>query len=236
MLRARRARQGRTNCRASRGKLGVVNTTQSPSSLFRLLTDAERTASMQHTLRAGWDGAHDLWIFGYGSLVWRPEFEHQEARGATLRGYHRSLCLWSRVNRGTPEQPGLVFGLDRGGSCKGMVYRLAASAVPQVFPQLWQREMPSGAYLPRWLPCHTHQGPVRALAFVMDRRNVGYAGRLPEDQVLHIVRRGVGKYGHCVEYVAETARALRQHGIIDRRLEALVRQLEHSPPEHHLQP
>lgn len=183
---------------------------------------------MHRTLQAGWDGTHDLWIFGYGSLVWRPEFPHEEHRAATLRGYHRSLCLWSRVNRGTPEEPGLVFGLDRGGSCKGMVYRLAASVVAQVFPQLWEREMPSGAYQPRWLACHTPTGPVQALAFVMDRRSSGYAGQLPDDQILHIVRRGVGKYGHCVEYVAETARALRQHGIVDRRLEALVRQLEHS--------
>jgi len=203
----------------------VKTTVSSPA--FRLLTPEERATSMQRTLRSGWDGTHDLWIFGYGSLVWRPEFEHSESRLATLRGYHRSLCLWSRVNRGTPEIPGLVFGLDRGGSCKGMTLRLPSANVESVFPQLWEREMPSGAYLPRWLSCQTAQGPVTALAFVMDRRNSGYAGRLPEHEIVQIVRRGIGRYGHCVEYVAETARALRQHGIIDSRLENLVHRLEH---------
>ncbi len=200
-----------------------------PATHFRLLTPEEKAASMQHTLQQGWDGQNDLWIFGYGSLVWRPGFEHAEARLATIRGYHRSLCLWSRINRGTPERPGLVFGLDRGGSCKGMAFRLRADHVADVFPQLWEREMPSGAYQPRWLSCYTPQGPVTGLAFVMDRGSSGYAGRLPDDRILHIVRHGEGSYGHCVEYVAETARALRQHGIIDRRLETLVRHLD---PDH----
>lgn len=180
---------------------------------------------MERTLRAGWDGQGDIWIFGYGSLIWRPEFEHTEARLAVVHGYHRSLCLWSRINRGTPELPGLVLGLDRGGSCKGMAYRLDAKTIPEIFPRLWEREMPSGAYEPRWLSCGTPHGPVQALTFVMDRNSPGYAGRLPTDEVLRIVRQGVGRYGHCVEYVAETARALREHGIVDGQLEALVRHL-----------
>ncbi len=197
-----------------------------PAASFRLLTAAEKEASMQRTLDEGWNGQNDIWIFGYGSLVWRPGFEHAEARQATLVGYHRSLCLWSRINRGTPEQPGLVFALDRGGSCRGLAYRLRSSQVPNVFPQLWEREMPSGAYQPRWLNVRTPEGSVPALTFVMDRNSSGYAGRLPEQKILSIVRCGQGIYGHCVEYVAETARALRQHGIVDQRLESLVRQLE----------
>src|SRR5690606_29565158 len=143
----------------------------------------------------------------------------QEQCLGTIRGYHRSLCLWSRVNRGTPERPGLVFALDRGGSCRGMAFRLAAADVPTNFPALWEREMPSGAYLPKWLPCVTHTGTVRALVFVMDRANHSYAGRLAPDQILTAVRDGVGKYGTCVEYVVETARALRERGIADHRLE-----------------
>lgn len=193
---------------------------------FRLLSAEERHASMHATLAAGWDGDNDIWIFGYGSLIWRPEFAYAEHRLGTVRGYHRSLCMWSKVNRGTPENPGLVFALDRGGVCKGMAFRLPASDIPTVFPALWEREMPSGAYLPRWLRCATHGGELRALAFVMDRNSPSYTGRLSLDHTLQAVRNGVGRYGHCVEYVASTARALREHGIADRGLEYLVEQIE----------
>src|SRR5690606_14503062 len=203
-----------------------MNTESAPAAIpFRRLTAEESTASMHATLAAGWDGASDLWIFGYGSLIWRPEFVHQEQRLATVHGYHRSLCLWSRINRGTPEQPGLVFGLDRGGACRGMVFRLAADDVPTSFPALWEREMPSGDYLPRWLRCTTTQGDVRALCFIMDRSSPGYAGHLSREEVLAAIRRSTGRYGHCTEYVASTARALREHGIADRRLEQIVQHL-----------
>ncbi len=203
---------------------------------FRLLSPAEREASMHSTLSSGWNGRDDIWIFGYGSLIWRPEFPHSQRILGTIRGYHRSLCLWSRVNRGTPEVPGLVFALDRGGSCRGMVFRLPAEEVPVIFPALWEREMPSGAYLPRWLPCATEQGTVKALAFVMNRANSGYAGRLPIAEIIRAVRNGVGRYGHCADYVLETARALREHGITDRRLEELVRELESTHPANEIDP
>lgn len=192
---------------------------------FRLLTPTEREASMHATLAAGWNGRDDIWIFGYASLIWRPEFPHHERLLGTVRGYHRSLCLWSRVNRGTPENPGLVFALDRGGACKGMAFRLAARDIATSFPALWEREMPSGAYLPRWLPCATSNGTVNALAFVMNRANPGYAGRLSPHETLAAVRNGIGRYGHCTDYVAQTARALREHGIADHRLECIVQML-----------
>jgi len=167
----------------------------------------------------------DIWIYGYGSLIWRPEFEFAEARRARLYGYHRALCLWSRVNRGTPECPGLVFGLDRGGSCCGMVYRLHADCVAEVFPALWHREMSTGAYLPRWLACDTDSGEIRALVFVMDRANIGYAGALPLEETLAIIKRATGCYGPCTDYVTATAQALAQAGIHDERLAAIVRAL-----------
>lgn len=197
----------------------------------RLLTDDELRASMTTALTAGWNQRDDLWVFGYGSLIWRPEFEHTEQRAARVQGYHRALCLWSRVNRGTPELPGLVFGLDRGGACKGMAYRIAAADVPTVFEALWKREMPLGAYLPRWLTCHTAQGPIQALVFVMDRRHSGYAGLLPDDRLVATIRQGHGRYGPCVEYVTETARALQDSGITDRSLDRIVRLLE-APATH----
>lgn len=194
-----------------------------PSS-FRLLTEAERRASLQATMAALPTG-QDIWIYGYGSLIWRPEFDFAERRYALLHGYHRALCLWSRVNRGTPENPGLVFGLDVGGSCRGVVFRIDHSRAPDIMDALWQREMPSGAYIPRWLNCRTENGPVTALVFTMDRNADGYVPTLPQEHLLHIVRNAHGKYGPCIDYVLDTADALRQHDIDDKRLSALARSL-----------
>jgi len=194
------------------------------ASNFRLLTDTERQASLEKSL-AHWDRQSDLWVFGYGSLVWRPDFDFTEQRLALSHGYHRALCLWSRVNRGTPERPGLVFGLDTGGSCRGMAFRIPAAGVPDTMQALWRREMPSGAYIPKWLPCRTRQGIIEALAFVMNRNTDAYVRDLSQDQLIRIVQNAHGSYGPCVEYVLETAQALKLTGIHDKKLEALVREL-----------
>ncbi|MDX3904726.1 MAG: gamma-glutamylcyclotransferase [Pigmentiphaga sp.] len=189
-----------------------------------LLTPAQRQASIESALR-GWDRRQDVWLFAYGSLIWKADFPLQERRMATVRGYHRSLCLWSRINRGTLAAPGLVFGLDRGGSCRGVALRIAAADVEPVFVALWEREMMMGSYHPRWLRCETAGGAVHALAFVIDRRGSGYAGGLEEPELLGAVRRGRGRYGACLDYVRDTAHALREHGIRDHRLERLVQRL-----------
>ena len=192
---------------------------------FRLWTPDERLASMQAALK-DWQPGQDVWIYGYGSLIWRPEFDYLERRLATLRGHHRALCLWSRVNRGTPECPGLVFGLDRGGSCRGVVYRVAGSLVDEFFPALWNREMSTGAYLPRWLNCSTTEGDVKALVFVMNRANPAYVSALPEEDLIAVVRRASGRYGPCTDYVMETVHALRASGIRDARLENVAARLQ----------
>lgn len=194
---------------------------------FRLLTEAERNASLQRSL-AQWQAHEDVWVYGYGSLIWRPEFDFIEKRSALLHGYHRALCLWSRVNRGTPDQPGLVFGLDSGGSCRGMAFRIPADNVPATMEALWRREMPSGAYLPKWLNCRTEEGPVTALVFTMNRNTDAYVRGLPTDRLVHIVRNAHGSYGPCVEYVLETAQALKSSNIHDKRLQALVGELRMS--------
>jgi len=175
---------------------------------------------MQH-----WRAGQDVWVFGYGSLIWRPGFEFEEQRSALLRGYHRSLCLWSRVNRGTPERPGLVLGLDVGGACRGVVYRIAGARVAATLEALWQREMPAAAYLPKWLGCQTPQGRVQALVFVMDRSKPAYASGLSTGQQAQIVRDACGKYGVCSEYVLNTVQALRAANIHDSKLEAVARAL-----------
>lgn len=188
-------------------------------------------ASIRQTLHH-WDGRSDLWVFGYGSLIWRPEFQFLEARRARIHGYHRALCLWSRINRGTPERPGLVFGLDLGGSCTGRVFRIAGAHVPDTMRALWQREMPSAAYIPRWLDCRTDTGTVAGLVFTMDRQDAGYAPGLTIDQTIAIIRQGHGRYGACTDYVLQTASALDNAGIEDRRLRAIAGALRHT--EHSL--
>ncbi|MGE8590049.1 MAG: gamma-glutamylcyclotransferase [Alcaligenes sp.] len=194
---------------------------------FRVLTDDERNASLRQSLdQVQWCGEQDLWVYGYGSLIWRPDFEFVEQRQALLRGYHRALCLWSRINRGTPEQPGLVFGLDVGGSCRGMAFRIPGRDVPKVFDALWQREMPSGAYIPRWLRCRTTQGDIRALVFTMNRKTDAYVPRMPDEQLMQVVHSAQGINGPCIEYVMETASALRRSKILDKRLQSVVQLLQ----------
>lgn len=168
----------------------------------------------------------DVWVFGYGSLIWKPEFDFIEHRPATLPGHHRALCLWSRINRGTPELPGLVFGLEAGGECHGMAFKLAAEQVAPIFETLWRREMSTGAYHPSWIDCHTPQGAVKALAFVIDQAGPAYVSEPPEDALIEIVLRASGIYGSCLDYVTQTADALEAVGINDERLNALVRRLK----------
>ena len=177
-----------------------------------MLTDAVRT----------WGGEQDLWVFGYASLIWRPEFDADEQRPAVVHGWHRALEMRSRVNRGTPQQPGLVFALLPGGACRGVVYRLRPERAEEELDRLWAREMPTGVYDPRLLPCHTPRGAVQALAFTLPRRHESCLARLPDEQMLHILRHARGRYGSTLDYLVETATALRAKGVIDRDVERLM--------------
>jgi cation transport protein ChaC len=171
---------------------------------------------------ARWGGRDDLWVFGYASLIWRPEFHADEHRPARVHGYHRALRMHSRINRGTPERPGLVFALLSGGSCHGMVYRIGRERVPAELQRLWEREMITGVYDPRWLRCQTPQGAVDALAFTLHRRSPSYTGALADEEMLHILRAAQGRYGTTLEYLLQTARSLRENGVRDREIERLV--------------
>ena len=173
-------------------------------------------------LRAQWGGRGDLWVFGYASLIWRPEFDAAEHRSALVHGWHRALRMRSRINRGTPQQPGLVFALFAGGACRGVVYRLRRDSADEELERLWAREMPTGVYDPRFLPCRTPQGVVPALAFTLSRRSESYMGHLGDDQLLHILRHARGKYGTTLDYLADTACALRERGVRDREIERLM--------------
>lgn len=188
----------------------------------RLLTEDELRVSLDCTLRQ-WDGTSDLWLFGYGSLIWNPGLPTVENVRSRVHGYHRGLYLWSRVNRGTPEQPGLVLALDRGGSCAGVAFRLAADGVMPHLEALWRREMPMGSYRPAWLPCALADGRrVAALAFVMRRDVPTYTGKLGEDTVRQVFGCASGRYGTTLDYVRRTVEALRESGMPDRALERLL--------------
>ncbi len=180
-------------------------------------------------LRHQWagSGSPERWVFGYASLIWRPEFDAAEHRPALVRGWHRALRMRSRVNRGTPQQPGLVFALLPGGACRGMVYRLRAEQAEAELDRLWAREMPTGVYDARLLPCRTPQGPVLALAFTLSRRSEACLPHLPEAELVHILRHARGRYGSTLEYLAQTAQALHERGVRDREIERLMRLARH---------
>ena len=162
------------------------------------------------------------WVFGYGSLIWRPEFDHIEHRTARVHGWHRALKMWSRINRGTPECPGLVFALLSGGSCQGVVFRVPRADGHAVLERLWAREMMSGVYDPRWLPCHTPSGQVQALAFTLSRKSPNHTGELPDQEYCRIFEQACGKFGTTRDYAQATYDELRRHGIHDRALAKLI--------------
>jgi glutathione-specific gamma-glutamylcyclotransferase len=198
----------------------------------RLLTDEELDASIRCVL-AGVRTGEDLWVFGYGSLLWNPLLDHDERRPATLRGFHRRFCLWSTMGRGSPECPGLVLGLDLGGSCHGLAYRLPAASAAGELRLLWRREMVSGSYFPRWVrieaaPCAASHGckeELRALAFVVNREHPNYAGRLPIDKVVRALADACGHIGSSADYLHNTVAALAAHGLRDVYLERLTERL-----------
>ncbi len=168
----------------------------------------------------------DFWVFGYGSLIWRPGFAHTETERARLHGYRRSLCVRSYVHRGTPQRPGLVLGLDRGGSCIGLAFRVPLELRDEVMTYLRERELVTNVYLERTLPVRLATGrTVEAICYVVDRQHVQYAGKLEEEQAAEIVRGAVGQSGPNEDYVFSTVEHLEALGIRDHWMEAVARRL-----------
>ena len=169
-----------------------------------------------------------FWVFGYGSLMWNPGFPHLEVRTARLHGYHRSLCVWSWLYRGTRASPGLVLGLDRGGSCLGRAYRVANDERVEVLDYLYARELPTPAYLPVLRRVHLDDGRrVSALTFIVDRCNPQYAGKISPEEAAAVVRKACGMSGANDEYVTNTAAHLEALGapcpVLDRVHELVAR-------------
>jgi cation transport protein ChaC len=171
----------------------------------------------------------DLWVFAYGSLMWRPGFGYLERRPARLVGAHRALCVYSFVHRGTPEKPGLVLGLDRGGNCRGIAYRVAAKNRTATIDYLRGREQVTLVYREAWRPVWLDDDPqqtVHALCYVVDRGHRQYAGRLSLAKQLHFVRQGHGRSGPCRDYVLATVKEIESQGYRDNGLRRLAEQIK----------
>jgi glutathione-specific gamma-glutamylcyclotransferase len=166
----------------------------------------------------------EFWVFGYGSLMWRPGFDHIEKSRARLHGYRRALCIVSRVHRGTPERTGLVLGLDKGGSCVGIAFRVEKHLRDEVIAYLRERELVSNAYKERFLLVRLGDGRlVQALSYVVDRKHEQYSGPLSEEQAAERVKGAVGKSGTNEDYLFNTVEHLEALGIRDEWLEGVAR-------------
>jgi glutathione-specific gamma-glutamylcyclotransferase len=171
----------------------------------------------------------DLWVFGYGSLMWQPGFPYLERVPARLIGLRRALCVYSFVHRGTPEKPGLVLGLDRGGACRGIAYRVAAAERDATVLYLREREQVTSVYVETMRRITLATAPpqdVTALAYMVDRGHVQYAGRLSLDRQLHLVRQGHGRSGANRDYVLSTVSEIEAQGFRDSELHAIAERLK----------
>jgi cation transport protein ChaC len=167
--------------------------------------------------------AAPVWIFAYGSLMWNPEMRFAERLPARIHGYHRAFCLYSPEYRGTREKPGLVLGLDRGGSCRGIAYRLPEATLAAEIDLIWTREMTGFVYHMTPLRIGTARGPVAGYAFTVRRDSRDYAGRLPEDAAARIIDTSKGDRGSGRDYLANTVRHLEELGIADTALHRIQR-------------
>ena len=181
------------------------------------LSDAEIDASLRETLAGRRN--EDIWLFGYGSLMWKPDLVYADRKIARVQGYHRSFCLWQRRYRGNRVNPNLMLALDAGGSCCAVVYRVAAPNVEAKISATWRRELVGNGYRPRWVTARTDRGPVPAVTFVANRDNAErYSGRLPDEVVARTIAEACGERGSGAEYLLETVLALEKLHLRDSRL------------------
>ncbi len=169
---------------------------------------------------------HDLWVFGYGSLMWRPDFPYEERIGATIAGYHRAFCIASTFHRGSMDRPGLVLGLDRGGACAGIAYRIGLEQAARVLAYLRERELVYGVYRETWVRADLAPGAssptCMALAYTVERWHPAYTGRLALSEQAAVIRGARGRSGANLDYLINTAEHLRELGIRERGIERLV--------------
>jgi cation transport protein ChaC len=195
---------------------------------MRLLTDEERAASLDATLALRPDAGQGVWLFAYGSLIWNPALHFEQRRLARVYGWHRSFCLSTQAGRGTPDNPGLVLGLDRGGACTGAAFHISEELMQDELSLLWRREMLSGSYRPRWVRLRGVDGVPygHAIAFTIQRDGEHYAGCLSRDDIVRRLASACGALGSSADYLFRTRDGLRSLGIVDAGIEDLARRVE----------
>ena len=187
---------------------GMLRMIAETSPTLRMLTEAERAASLAETLACRPANTRDVWLFAYGSLIWNPALHFEERRVARIQGWHRSFCLSTIAGRGTPDEPGLVLGLDRGGACVGAAFRVAEARIDTELALLWQREMLSGSYQPRWVALNGPDGACigRAITFTIRREGPFYTGRLERAELVRRLATARGRPGQLRRIPAEDPR------------------------------
>ncbi|MGU7780084.1 gamma-glutamylcyclotransferase [Burkholderia sp. PU8-34] len=185
-------------------------------------SDAELDQTLRATLDRH-DRDRDLYVFGYGSLMWNPALDAADRRVARVDGWHRRFCLRLVIGRGTPEQPGAMLALDRGGACNGVLYRIDAAKAEAELRLLWRREMLAGSYDPRWIAATAGGEKIRALTFVVNRTHDRYLAGWPPERVAHLIRTGCGPLGTSRAYFDATVATLERLGLRDVGIERLRR-------------
>ena len=196
----------------------------------RLMTDQERKQIVENMIETA-PSLNSMWVFGYGSLIWNPALYFTEKKRGTVHGYHRRFCLWSTIGRGSPSRPGLMLGLERGGSCKGIFYKIDRREIRTELDIVFRRELITAAYRPTWVSARVlGKSPFKAIAFVINRAHNRYAGMLDDETVIQTIADAKGTLGTCSDYLYETVLQLENLGMPDRRLASIarhVRQKEH---------
>ncbi|MBS0561394.1 MAG: gamma-glutamylcyclotransferase [Proteobacteria bacterium] len=199
---------------------------------MKVLSDAEIEASLDATLRARSrlfgseaDRSGEVWVFGYGSLMWNPAFAFDDRHVGTIRGWHRRFCFWAPMGRGTPDNPGLMLALDRGGACRGIAFRIGAAEARRELLLVWRREMFGTAYLARWVRAQVGDRTVPAVTFVANRAGPRYVGRLDDAVAASHIATARGSLGTCRDYLDNTLEHLAELGIRDAGLARVAAQV-----------
>ena len=192
--------------------------------LMKRLRPEQRQASKQAVLNQLVDD--EIWLFGYGSLMWNPCINYCDRQPALLHGYHRNYCLQTPVGRGTPEQPGLMLALKRGGSCNGIAYQIDQAIAEHELDVIWNREMISGAYQPRLVMLRTPLGLKRSIAFAINTKHPLYVDNISPEQAAAMIATASGWLGTCAEYLYSTVENLDKLGVSDGPMHALLEQVK----------
>ena len=198
-----------------------MSTLKSFAEPFTPLPEAARQHSIEATLAARGEPGAELWIFGYGGLMWNPDFPHLSAKPARLQGWRRQMCVWTALARGTPELPGLSLGLVPGGHCSGIAFQIAAEMQGQALAIIWHRELWTDIYQPTWVDLDTNGEALPAIAFTANPASRQFAAGLTEAEIVAHIARASGERGRCSDYLSKTVQELRRLGIRDGCLERL---------------